>query len=164
MQIGVCPGSFDPITKGHLDIIQRSAYIYDKVIIGVAKDPTKKTFFSLDERLLMVNDSVRKIDKVETKSFSGLLVDFAGEQRANVIIKGLRAISDFEHEFQMAHLNKKLRSEIETVFLMASHECMFLSSSAVKEIAMYGGSVTGLVSELVEKKLREKLSGKSQLA
>ena len=164
MRIGVCPGSFDPITKGHLDIIQRSAYIYDKVIIGVAKDPIKKTFFSLDERLSMVKDSVRKIDKVETKSFAGLLVDFAGEQRANVIIKGLRAISDFEHEFQMAHLNKKLSSEIETVFLMASHECMFLSSSAVKEIAMYGGSVNGLVSELVEKKLKEKLSDKSQLA
>ncbi len=164
MRIGVCPGSFDPITNGHLDIIQRSAYIYDKVIIGVAKNPTKKTLFSLDERMVMVNDSVGKLDEVETKSFTGLLVDFATDQQASVIIKGLRAVSDFEHEFQMAHLNKKLSSKIETVFLMASHDCMFLRSSAVKEIAMYGGSVNGLVSELVEKMLRDKLSGKSQLA
>ncbi len=164
MRIGVCPGSFDPITNGHLDIIKRSAYIYDKVIVGVAKNPLKKTLFSLDERLLMVNDSLEKLDKVETKTFDGLLVDFAFKQQASVIIKGLRAISDFEHEFQMAHLNKKLNDKIETVFLMASHECMFLSSSAVKEIAMYGGSLRGLVSERVEKKLIEKLSGKSQLA
>lgn len=164
MRIGVCPGSFDPITNGHLDIIQRSAYIYDKVIVGVAKNPSKKTLFSLEERLLMVNDSIGKIDTVETKTFEGLLVDFAYEQQASVIIKGLRAVSDFEHEFQMAHLNKKLNSKIETVFLMASHECMFLSSSAVKEIAMYGGSLAGLVNEQVEKKLIDKLSGKSQLA
>ena len=156
MRIAISPGSFDPITLGHLDIIERAAYIYDKVIVGIAKNPIKKPLFSLDERVQMATESVAGMDKVEIDSFDGLLVDFARQHQAKVIVKGLRAVSDFDHELQMAHLNKKLDNRLETVFMMASPEFMFLSSSAVKEIASFGGLAKGLVSENVAARLREK--------
>lgn len=156
MRIAVSPGSFDPVTLGHLDIIERAAYIYDKVIVGIAKSPVKEPLFSLEERLGMVTDSISGIDNVDVDFFDTLLVEFARKHGATVIVKGLRAISDFEHEFQMAHLNKKLDSRLETVFMMASPEFMFLSSSAVKEIASFGGSVKGLVSDKVAAHLSDK--------
>ena len=152
----VCPGSFDPITLGHLDIIERSTYIYDRVVVGIADNPSKAELFSLEERLDFTKEALKNLAKVEVLVFRSLLVEFAQENGAQVIIKGLRAISDFEHEFQMAHLNKRLDNTIETVFLMASPEYMFLSSSAVKEIAVYGGNISEFVPSGVEKRLADK--------
>ena len=157
MPVAVCPGSFDPITLGHLDIIERSTYIYDKVVVGIADNPGKRALFTLDERVAMVKEAVAGLKNVLVASFDGLLVEFAKENGAQVIIKGLRAISDFEHEFQMAHLNKKLDESVETVFMMANPEYMFLSSSAVKEIAVFGGDLTGLVAEMTATRLERKL-------
>jgi len=156
MPIAVCPGTYDPITLGHLDIIERATYIYDRVIVGVAANPYKEALFSLEERLELIEGALKGLDKVAVHAFESLLVDFAREHGAGVIIKGLRAISDFEHEFQMAHLNKKLDSALETVFMMASPEFMFLSSSAVKEIATYGGRVGEFVPPNVEANLKTK--------
>ena len=156
MPIAVCPGSFDPITLGHLDIIERATYIYDSVVVAVAGSPSKKPLFSLDERLELTREAIKGLKKVQVHAFDSLLVEFAKEHGARVIIKGLRAISDFEHEFQMAHLNKNLDSSLETVFMMASPEFMFLSSSAVKEIAVYGGDVSDFVPANVEGRLRAK--------
>ena len=152
----VCPGSFDPITLGHLDIIERSTYIYDRVVVGIADNPSKAELFSLEERLDFTKEALKNLEKVEVLVFRSLLVEFAQEHGAKVIIKGLRAISDFEHEFQMAHLNKRLDNTIETVFLMASPECMFLSSSAVKEIAAYGGNISEFVPSGIEARLADK--------
>lgn len=156
MTIAVCPGSFDPITLGHLDIIVRSAYIYDKVVVGVARNPVKKPLFSLEERVEFVLDAVANNEKVIVDSFDGLLVDFVRKHKATVIIKGLRAVSDFEHELQMAHLNKKLDKKIETIFMMAGPEYMFLSSSAVKELAYYKGNIQELVTPKVKEELYKK--------
>src|SRR3990172_12366300 len=150
MPIAVCPGTYDPITLGHLDIIERATYIYDRVIVGVAANPYKEALFSLEERLELIEGALKGLDKGAVHAVESLLGDFAREHGAGVIIKGLRAISDFEHEFQMAHLNKKLDSALETVFMMASPEFMFLSSSAVKEIATYGGRVGEFVPPNVE--------------
>ncbi len=159
MAVAVCPGSFDPITLGHLDIIERSTYIYDKVVVGIADNQAKRALFALDERVAMVTEAVAGLRNVVVAAFDGLLVEFAKANEAQVIIKGLRAISDFEHEFQMAHLNKKLDGSVETVFLMASPEYMFLSSSAVKEIAVFGGDLAGLVAETTAARLERKLQG-----
>lgn len=156
MPIAVCPGSFDPITLGHLDIIERSSYIYDRIVVGVAGSPTKEGLFTLDERVGLVSLAVAGLEKVTVRSFETLLVEFAQEIGAKAIVKGLRAVSDFEHEFQMAHLNKKLDGSLETVFMMASPEFMFLSSSAVKEIAAFGGDISGLVPPTVEERIRER--------
>ena len=156
MLTAVCPGSFDPITFGHLDIIERSTYIYDRVIVGIAENPSKATLLSLEERSELVNEALKHLKKVKVLPFDCLLVEFARENGAKAIVKGLRAISDFEHEFQMAHLNEKLDSTIETIFMMASPEYMFLSSSAVKEIAVYGGAVSEFVPPAVEKHLKAK--------
>ncbi len=157
MSTAVCPGSFDPITLGHLDIIERSTYIYDKVVVGVADNPAKRALFNIEERVAMAEDAIAGLGNIVVTPFDGLLVGFAKENGAQVIIKGLRAISDFEHEFQMAHLNKKLDGSIETVFMMASPEFMFLSSSAVKEIAAFGGDLTGLVAQTTAARLERKL-------
>lgn len=159
MATAVCPGSFDPITLGHIDIIERSTYIYDKVVVGIADNQAKRALFALDERVAMVTEAVAGLKNVVVAAFDGLLVEFAKANGAQVIIKGLRAISDFEHEFQMAHLNKKLDGSVETVFLMASPEYMFLSSSAVKEIAVFGGDLAGLVAETTAARLERKLRG-----
>lgn len=155
MIIAVCPGTFDPITNGHLDIIGRATDIYDKIVVGVAKNPVKKTLFTLEERLRLAKLSLAEFVKVEVEEFDSLLVEFAQKHQAKVVIKGLRAVSDFEHELQMAQLNKRLNREIETTFMMASPEYMYLSSSAVKEIAMYGGDITGLVPEVVKEELKK---------
>ncbi|RLE03470.1 MAG: pantetheine-phosphate adenylyltransferase [Candidatus Aminicenantes bacterium] len=160
----VYPGSFDPITNGHVDIILRGLKIFDKILIAVLENPKKTPLFSTKERVEMIKEIFAKEEKVEVKSFHGLLVDFARKNKAHVVMRGLRAISDFEYEFQMALMNRKLDPEIETLFMMPNVKYSFLSSRLVKEVCMLGGCLTGLVPEIVEKRLREKfkLSSKSK--
>jgi pantetheine-phosphate adenylyltransferase len=143
----VYPGSFDPITNGHLDIIKRSAKIFDKLIVTVLVNPDKKGLFSRDERVNLIKRVISDIPNVEVDSFSGLLIDFMKQRDARVIVKGLRAVSDFEYEFQMALMNKKLCPEIETVFMMTSAVNSYLSSSAVKQVAVFGGCIKELVPD-----------------
>lgn len=158
MTVAVVPGSFDPITAGHLDIIRRAARLYEKVIVGIVVNPSKKPIFTLEERVEMVKEAVNWDPKIEVDSFNGLLIEFVKMHGANVIVRGLRAVSDFEHEFQMAQMNRKLSPDVETIFVMASPEFAYLSSSIVKEIAQYGGNINGLVPPNVEKLLREALA------
>lgn len=156
MRIGLYPGSFDPVTYGHLDIIERAAKLFDQVIVSVSRNQKKKPVFTVQERVDMLKEMLVDYSNISVVSFDGLTVNFAREKGANAIIRGLRAISDFENEFMMALTNKKLVPSIETVFLMTGPEYSFISSSAVKEIAMFGGCVKGLVPPLVEKQLKEK--------
>jgi pantetheine-phosphate adenylyltransferase len=155
-QRAVYPGSFDPITSGHVDIIQRGLKIFDKILIAVLENPKKKPLFSTKERMDMIQDFFFDYENIEVKAFDGLLVEFAKNNNANIVIRGLRAISDFEYEFQMALMNRKLDPEIETLFMMPNLSYSFLSSKLVKEIFMLGGCLKDLVPEQVEKKLREK--------
>lgn len=160
MSKAVIPGTFDPLTNGHLDVIERSSKLFDEIVVGVAASHDKRAvgpLFTLEERVDMIVETVRHLPNVSVKGFDNLLMDFASEQGADVIIKGLRAITDFESEFQMASLNWRLDADIETMFIMAIPEHMFLSSSAVKEIAQHGGSTRELVPELIALKLEEKL-------
>lgn len=152
----VCPGSFDPITKGHLDIIERTAEIFPQVVVGVLENPGKKPLFSLEERVGMIRCGVSHLSNIEVVCFSGLLIDFVRKVEGNLIIKGLRAISDFEIEFQMAMNNKRLAPEIETMFMMTKNEYSFLSSSMVKEIVRFGGDIHDLVTPQVELALQKK--------
>lgn len=158
MTIAVYPGTFDPITNGHIDIINRAAVMYDKVIVGITEESSKSLLFDINQRLEMVKEATASNGKVTVESFSSLVVKFAKEQGAQTIIRGLRAVSDFEHEFQMAQLNKKLVPEIETIFIMASPEFTYLSSSAVKEIAMFDGNIDSWVPKTVELKLKSRYS------
>lgn len=160
MNIGIYPGSFDPITYGHLDIIARSSKLFDKLIVAVLTNPRKNALFTVDERIEMIRESVKDFDNIEIESFSGLLVDFARMKKAKAIIKGLRAVSDFEYELQMALMNSKLDNEIETIFIMTSSKYSFLSSSIVKEVSSFGGCVAGLVPPIVEERLRQKFNMK----
>lgn len=159
MKRAVVPGTFDPVTCGHIDIIERAAALFDEVVIGVAHSPDKGggPLFSLDERVELVRASVKHLSHVSVEPFDTLLVDFAEQMHATVIVKGLRAMTDFEREFQMAALNWRLDRDVETMFIMAIPEYMYLSSSAVKEIARHGGSVAGLVSEPVREALERRL-------
>lgn len=147
MSVAVYPGSFDPCTNGHLDIINRSSKLFDKLIVGVLTNMSKSPTFTVEERIELLKSAVSDYPNVEVRSFSGLLVDFMREIDAKVVIKGIRAVSDFEYEFQMALTNKALYPELETLFLHTGQEYMFLSSSVVKEIARYGGSLKGLVPD-----------------
>lgn len=153
-RIAIYPGTFDPITNGHVDIIKRALGVVDTLIVAVAEDTAKTPIFSLKERAKMIEDSARvfaksDFDRLEILKFSGLLVDFARKHKAKVLIRGLRAISDFEYEFQMAHMNAKLNADIQTIFLPASEQTHFISSRFVKEIARLGGDVSGLVPKNV---------------
>jgi pantetheine-phosphate adenylyltransferase len=150
------PGSFDPITNGHIDIIQRGLKIFDKIIIAVLENPVKNPLFSTEERVKMITQIFGRQKKVEVKSFHGLLVEFAKKSNARILIRGLRALSDFEYEFQMALMNRKLCPDVETFFMMPNVLYTFLSSKIVKEVFALGGSVRDLVPPLVEKKLHEK--------
>ena len=152
----VYPGSFDPITNGHVDIIRRGLEIFDEILVAVLENPKKESLFSTKERVAMIQDIFADEEKVEVKSFHGLLVDFANAHDSKMIVRGLRAISDFEYEFQMALMNRKLDPEIETLFMMPSLNYSFLSSRLVKEVSMLGGCLEGLIPEEVEDKLRDK--------
>lgn len=152
----VYPGSFDPITMGHIDIIRRSAAIVDEVIIGVLVNNTKSPLFTIHERVEMIKDSVKDLDNVKVKSFDGMTVDFAKENGAKIMIRGLRAVTDYENEMQLAQTNRSLAMEIETLFLITSLEYAFLSSTIVKELAFFKQDVSRFVPHLVEEKLREK--------
>ncbi|HET6513995.1 MAG TPA: pantetheine-phosphate adenylyltransferase [Thermodesulfovibrionales bacterium] len=156
MRLAICPGTFDPITNGHLDLVLRAQRIFDEVIIAAALNPKKEPLFSIEERLHLIRESIRDLKNVRVESFSGLLVEYARSKSCIAIIRGLRAISDFEYELQMALMNRRLDVDIETVFLMPSEEYSFLSSTIVKEAASLGGSIRGLVPDVVEKALREK--------
>lgn len=143
--IAIYPGSFDPITRGHLDIITRASKLYDRIIVVVSKNPTKKPLFSMEKRIAQIQLTTQHLKNVDVDSFDGLTVTYAKEHKANVLLRGLRVLSDFEKELQMAHTNKTLSEEIETVFLATSTEYGFLSSSLVKEIARFGGPIDHLV-------------------
>lgn len=156
MSTAIYPGSFDPLTNGHLDVITRASKMFDKVIVGVLKNSAKNAAFSTEERVEFIKRTTRDLPNVTAESFSGLLVDFARHHNSNVIVKGLRAVSDFEYEFQMALANKSQREEIETLFLTTSKEYMFLSSSIVKEIARYGGNLKELVPPEIEEDILNK--------
>ncbi len=160
MKRGLCPGTFDPVTSGHLDIIERASGIVDELVVGVALSPDKGggPLFTIEERVSFIENATAHLPNVSVRPFDTLLVDLAHEVGASVIIKGLRAVTDFEREFQMAQLNYRLDSKIETMFIMAIPEYMYLSSSAVKEIARHGGDVRGLVPEIVSMQLRDRLT------
>ncbi|OPY57368.1 MAG: Phosphopantetheine adenylyltransferase [Pelotomaculum sp. PtaU1.Bin035] len=159
MRTAICPGSFDPVTLGHMDIIERTSVIFDQVIVAVSRNPIKNPMFSIEERVEMLREVLSPYSNVAVDSFEGLTVDYAAEQNAVAIVRGLRVISDFENEFRMALVNKTLACRIETLFLMTSAQYSFISSSAIKDVAIFGGPVEGLVSPLVEKRLKEKLKG-----
>ena len=152
----VYPGSFDPLTNGHLDLIERSLRIFDEVIVAVVTNPAKTALFTDQERVEMIREAMRGFRDAQVVIFDGLLVDLVAKMGARVIIRGLRAVSDFEYEFQMALMNRKLREQIETVFLMPHEAYSYISSRLIKEVAGYGGTVSGLVPPCVEKRLVEK--------
>jgi pantetheine-phosphate adenylyltransferase len=152
----ICPGSYDPVTNGHLDIITRAATIFERVVVGVVRDPQHKaTTFSVEERVEFLREALAPHGNVEVDVFSELVVEFARRWGARTMVKGLRAISDFEWEFQMHHLNRKLAPEVETMYLMSSPQYSFLSSSGVKEVASFGGNVEDLVPETVARRFEE---------
>ena len=156
MITAICPGSYDPVTNGHIDVITRAAGIFDRVVVGVVGNPQHKTpMFTLDERVGFLREALSGLDKVEVDVFSQLVVDFARKWDAKVIVKGLRVISDFEWEFQMNQLNRTLAPDVETVYVMASPNVSFVSSSGVKEIAAFGGKVDELVPESVARRFAE---------
>ncbi|EKS8374169.1 pantetheine-phosphate adenylyltransferase [Bacillus cereus] len=154
--IAISSGSFDPITLGHLDIIKRGAKVFDEVYVVVLNNSSKKPFFSVEERLELIREATKNIPNVKVDSHSGLLVEYAKMRNANAILRGLRAVSDFEYEMQITSMNRKLDENIETFFIMTNNQYSFLSSSIVKEVARYGGSVVDLVPPIVERALKEK--------
>jgi pantetheine-phosphate adenylyltransferase len=159
-RIAVCPGSYDPVTKGHLDVIARAAALFDEVIVGVVNLPVRKgkTLFDAGERCAFIEAATSHLGNVRAKPFSNLVVDFARDNDARAIVKGLRAISDFEYELEMNQLNRRQAPDIESVYLMASPEYSFLSSSGVKELATFGGDIDDLVPPEVAKRLKEELA------
>jgi len=154
----VYPGSFDPITNGHIDVIQRSLKIVDKVIIAVSSFQRKDFLFTVEERIEMIKETFKGDERIEIDSFDGLLVNYLKKKNVNLIVRGLRAISDFEYEFQMALTNRKLSKEIETIFIMPGEEYFFISSTLVKEVAKLKGKISCFVPFVVEKKLKEKFN------
>ncbi len=164
MRTAVCPGSFDPVTNGHLDIIERAAQIFDRLYVAVFTNSGKEPLFTLEERLAMLKTAARDLPNVIIESSDGLLLDYCRQHGANVIVKGLRAVSDYEYEFRMAMMNRKLDERVETVFLMSRVEYSYLSSSILKDVARFGGSIEGLVPPEVEvalkKRIEERVKGK----
>jgi pantetheine-phosphate adenylyltransferase len=158
----IYPGSFDPITNGHVDIIKRGLKVFDRIVVAVLENPKKAPFFTTKERMRMIQDIFAGQKQVEVLSFHGLLVDFARAQGTNVVVRGLRAISDFEYELQMALMNRNLDPDIETFFMMPNVKYSFLSSNLVREVVMLGGPVDGLVPELVARRLRDKIKRKAK--
>lgn len=160
MRIAICPGSYDPVSRGHLNIIERSASLFDKVIVVVMINPEKKYVFSPEERVEMIRKVVRNLPNVEVDSHVGLVAEYAREKGASTLVKGLRAVTDFEYEFQMALINKKLNPELETMFLTTDASFMYLSSSAVREVARFGGDLSDFVTPEVEQMIFDRLQGK----
>lgn len=160
MKIAIYPGSFDPITLGHIDIINRASLIFDEIVVAILINSSKKPCFELEERIELIKLALSDNKRVKVKSFDGLLADFAKRENTNIIIKGLRAISDFEYEFQMALANKKINPSLETVFLNSSEKYLYLSSSLVKDIAKYNGDITPFVHSGTKEKIQEKLGRK----
>jgi pantetheine-phosphate adenylyltransferase len=156
--VAVYPGSFDPITKGHLDLVERGAKLFDRLIVAILENATKESLFTVEERMEMLREVVRPYSNVEVDSFHGLLVDYMAVKKAGVILRGIRAISDYEYELQMALMNTRLAPGIETVFLMASEAYSFLSSRLVKEVFGLGGNISGLVPPVVERRLKGRAS------
>jgi pantetheine-phosphate adenylyltransferase len=159
MTEAVYPGSLDPITNGHLDLINRANRIFDEIHVAVLENPSKDALFSTERRLEFIEIATRDIDAVSVGHFNGLLVDYVKQRKSNVILRGLRALSDFEYEFQMSMMNKRLAAEVETLYMMTGEDHSFVSSSLVKEVAQYGGDISSLVPSIVEEALRENCGG-----
>ena len=157
--LAIYPGSFDPITNGHLDLVARGSALFDKLIVAILRNDEKQALFSVDERIEMTREVMGDFSNVEVTAFDGLLVDYAAQCGASVILRGIRAVSDYEYELQMALMNRRLRPEIETVFLMAGEAYSFISSRLVKEVIRLGGNISGLVPPSVEGRLRKRLLG-----
>ncbi len=160
MPVAIYPGSFDPLTNGHLSLIQRSLKMFDRLIVAIAVNPKKTPLFTEDERRQLIQDAVQD-DRVEVDAFHGLLVDYVKRRNVGVVIRGLRAVSDFEYEFQLANMNRKLAPDIETVFMMTGEDYFYISSQLVREVASFGGDVTGLVPSNVNERLRSKFARKT---
>lgn len=163
MRIAVYPGSFDPLTNGHVDIIRRGARMFDRIIVAILLNAEKAPVFTADERARLIREVFRDTPSVEADTFEGLLVDYMRHKQANVIVRGLRAVSDFEYEMQMALMNRHLSPDVETVFMMPAEQYTYVSSRLVKEVASLGGSVTGLVPQQVEQRLAEKRAARGTL-
>jgi pantetheine-phosphate adenylyltransferase len=159
----IYPGSFDPLTNGHLDLIERGSKIFGELVVAILRNSEKAPLFSVEERMQMLKETTSHLNNVSVDTFDGLLVDYVAKQNARVVLRGIRAISDYEYELQMALMNRKLSPDIETVFMMPADTYSYLSSRLVKEVFQLGGSVRGLVPELVEERLREKVNGKSKI-
>lgn len=155
-KMAIYPGSFDPITNGHLSIIRRALTMFDSLTIAVASSPMKKTLFTLDERMELIQKSIKNDDRVFVDSFSGLLVDYVDSKKTNIVLRGMRALSDFEYEFQMSLMNRKLNKNIQTIFMMTDYKWLYTSSTIIKEAASLGGDIKGLVPNIVCQKLKEK--------
>ncbi|TKB47586.1 pantetheine-phosphate adenylyltransferase [Ferrimonas sediminicola] len=157
-KIAIYPGTFDPITNGHLDLIKRSAKLFDKVVVGIATSASKQPLFDLDKRVELAKAITADMDNVEIQGFTGLLVDFAKAQKADVLIRGLRAVADFEYEFQLAGMNRHLHPEMETIFLTPAQKYTFISSSLVKDVAFHGGDVSTFLHPVVEQAVAEEMA------
>jgi len=163
-RVAIYPGSFDPLTNGHVDIIERGARIFDSIIVAILANVEKTPLFSESERVTIIRDVFKDKPNVQVEAFEGLLVDYAQRKQANVLVRGLRAVSDFEYEFQMALMNRHLAPGLETVFMMPAEQYTYISSRLIKEVFTLGGEVTGLVPPVVEEQLREKAKGRRQQA
>jgi pantetheine-phosphate adenylyltransferase len=155
-KVAIYPGTFDPITNGHLSVVNRALKIFDKLVIAILTNPAKEPLFTLEERIYMIKEAVQNGAKIEVDTFDGLLVDYAVKKETNVIVRGLRALSDFEYEFQTALMNRKLNRDVQSIFLMTDYKWFYTSSTIIKEAARFNGDVSGLVPELVNQKLKQK--------
>lgn len=163
IRTAIYPGSFDPVTNGHLDIIERGFTLFDKIIVAILHNPAKKYLFSVDERLMLLQESLKQFPDVEIEAYNGLLINYAVQKNAQAILRGMRAVSDFEYEFQMALMNRRLNRNIQTVFLMTGMRWIYTSSSIIKEAACFGGNINEMVPLIVEEKLKEKFGFSEKL-
>ena len=159
-RVAIYPGSFDPVTNGHLDIIKRGLKLFDRIIVAIMNNPAKSSLFSIEERVDMLEISLKSFLNIEIDTFDGLTVDYAAKKKAHAILRGMRAVSDFEYEFQLALMNRRLNREIQTVFLMTGLRWIFTSSSIIKEAAGFGGNINGMVPPIVNERLQAKLTSK----